>query len=258
MLLTIDIGNTNIVFAVYDGKVQKGHWRCKTDAGRTADEYLAFLSQHFELKNLTLKSITDVIVSSVVPDVDFAIRQFCQNGFGCLPFFVGKDTGDIGVTVKIDKPSELGADRLVNAVAVQEDYVGQPVIVVDFGTATTFDVIGVDGSFCGGVIAPGPNLSLEALHLAAAKLPSVPVKKPKSALAKNTVDAMQSGIYWGYIGLVQKIVSSLKTEVGGDVKVIATGGLAVLFKDDIPEIDVLDDNLTLKGLLAIYERVKKL
>lgn len=255
MLLAVDIGNTNIVFALYDGQEQSGHWRCKTDTGKTADEYLAFLSQHFELKHLNISDVKDVIISSVVPDVDFAIRTLCRDGFGLNPIFVGKDTGDLGIKILIDRPSELGADRLVNTYAVHKEY-KCAAIVVDFGTATTFDIVDNDGNFCGGVIAPGPNLSLEALHLAAAKLPSVPVKKPKSALAKNTVDAMQSGIYWGYVGLIEKILEKLVAELDKRPKIIATGGLAVLFKDDIPEIDVIDDNLTLKGLLYVYERVK--
>jgi type III pantothenate kinase len=255
MLLAIDIGNTNIVFAIYDGQTQRGHWRFMTDAGRTSDEYLAFLSQHFELKNLKISDITDVIISSVVPDVDYAMRRTCENGFNIQPIFVGKDTGDLGIKVLIDRPSELGADRLVNTYAVHKEY-QCAAIVLDFGTATTFDIVDKDGNFCGGVIAPGPNLSLEALHLAAAKLPSVAVKKPKAALAKNTVDAMQSGIYWGYVGLVEKILEKLVAELGERPKIIATGGLAVLFREDIPAIDIMDDNLTLKGLLAIYQHLK--
>ena len=255
MLLAIDIGNTNIVFALYDGREQSGLWRCKTDTGRTADEYLAFLSQHFELKNLKITDVSDVIISSVVPDVDFAIRRACEDGFNKSPLFVGKDTGDLGIKVLIDRPSELGADRLVNTYAVYKEY-QCAAIVVDFGTATTFDIIDKDGNFCGGVIAPGPNLSLEALHLAAAKLPSVAVKKPKSALAKNTIDAMQSGIFWGYVGLVEKILEKLISELGERPKIIATGGLARLFRDDIPAVDVIDEDLTLKGLLAIYQHIK--
>lgn len=255
MLLTVDIGNTNIVFALYDGKMQKGMWRCMTDAGRTSDEYLAFLSQHFQLNNVSIKDVSDVIVSSVVPEVEFAIRRLCEN-FNCRPIFVGKDTGSLGIEIKIDRPSELGADRLVNTFAVHKEY-KCAAIVLDFGTATTFDVVDKDGNFCGGVIAPGPNLSIEALHLAAAKLPSVAIKKPKSALAKNTVDAMQSGIFWGYVGLVEKILEQLIAELGGErPKIIATGGLSTLFKDDIPLIDVIDEELTLKGLLSIYQHIK--
>jgi type III pantothenate kinase len=255
MLLAIDIGNTNIVFALYEAQDQKGHWRCKTDKGRTADEYLAFLSQHFELKHLKIADVTDVIISSVVPDIDFAIRKMCEDGFHTHPLFIGKDTGDLGVKILIDRPTELGADRLVNTYAVHKEY-KCAAIVLDFGTATTFDVVDKDGNFCGGVIAPGPNLSLEALHLAAAKLPSVAVKKPKAALAKNTIDAMQSGVFWGYVGLVEKILEKLIAELGSRPKIIATGGMAGLFRHDIPMIDVIDEDLTLKGLLAIYQHVK--
>ncbi len=255
MLLAIDIGNTNIVFALYDGKTQKGMWRCMTDAGRTSDEYLAFLSQHFGLKGVTVNEVKDVSISSVVPEVDFAIRRLCEGHFGCRPVFVGKDTGSLGIEIKIDRPSELGADRLVNTFAVYKEY-QCAAIVLDFGTATTFDIVDKDGNFCGGVIAPGPNLSLEALHLAAAKLPSVAVRKPKAALAKNTVDAMQSGIFWGYVGLVEKILQQLIAELGERPKIIATGGLSNLFRQDIPLIDVIDEELTLKGLLSIYQHIK--
>ena len=254
MLLAVDIGNTNIVFALYDGKTQKGMWRCMTDAGRTSDEYLAFLSQHFQLGHVSVKDVTDVIISSVVPEVEFAIRRLCET-FHCRPIFVGKDTGPLGIEIKIDRPSELGADRLVNTFAVYKEY-KCAAIVLDFGTATTFDIVDKDGNFCGGVIAPGPNLSLEALHLAAAKLPSVAVKKPKAALATNTVDAMQSGIFWGYVGLVEKILEQLIAEMGYRPKIIATGGLSNLFKHDIPLIDVIDEELTLKGLLSIYQHIK--
>lgn len=255
MLLAVDIGNTNIVFALYDGNVQKGMWRCMTEAGRTPDEYLAFLSQHFQLAGVSVADVKDVIVSSVVPEVEFAIRHLCEKSFKCRPVFVGKDTGSLGIEIKIDRPSELGADRLVNTFAVYKEY-KCAAIVVDFGTATTFDVVDKDGNFCGGVIAPGPNLSIEALHLAAAKLPSVAVKKPKSALATNTVDAMQSGIFWGYVGLVEKIMEQLIAELGERPKIIATGGLSKLFKDDIPLIDLIDEELTLKGLLSIYQHIK--
>ncbi len=256
MLLVIDIGNTNVVFALYDGDVQKGLWRCKTDTARTADEYLAFLSQHFELKHVAITDVTDVMVSSVVPDADFAIDVLAREGFGRPPLFVGRDTGDLGIAIKIDRPSELGADRLVNTFAVVKDY-QTAAIVIDFGTATTFDVVDEHGAFCGGVIAPGPNLSMAALYMAAAKLPRVGVEKPQKSVATNTVEAMRAGVFWGYVGLVEKILAQLMAELGTRPKVIATGGLAVLFKDDIPAIDVIDEDLTLKGLLGIYQHIKK-
>ncbi len=255
MLLVVDVGNTNVVFAVYDGEKQRGLWRCHTDTARTGDEYLAFLSQHFELKHLKISDIDDVIVSSVVPDADFAIEKMAVDGFGCKPIFAGRDTGDIGVGIKIDRPSELGADRLVNTFAVRQEY-GGPAIVIDFGTATTFDVVDETGAFCGGAIAPGPNLSMEALYMAAAKLPRVGVEKPQKAIATNTVEAMRVGVYWGYVGLIEKILSATIAEMPIKPKIIATGGLAGLFKSDIPAIEHIDDNLTLKGLLGIYQHLK--
>ncbi|HNQ91809.1 MAG TPA: type III pantothenate kinase [Alphaproteobacteria bacterium] len=257
MLLAIDCGNTNIVFAVYDGAMRRGMWRCKTDASRTSDEYLAFLSQHFELKNLHVADVNDVIVSSVVPDVDFALEQLAQKGFGVRPQFVKGDitAESIGIKVEIDRPSELGADRLVNAVAVREEY-KKLAIVIDFGTATTLDVIGADGTFFGGVIAPGINLSMAALHAAAAKLPKISVEKPARAIGKNTVEAMQSGVFFGYVGLIEGLLGRMVTELGETPLVIATGGLAPLFKDSIPMISVVDEELTLKGLLSIYGRLK--
>lgn len=224
MLLTIDCGNTNIVFAVYDGTEIMGLWRCKTDAARTGDEYLAFLSQHFELKNLTIVDVTDVIISSVVPDANFSLRKLCEDGFGVAASFIGQEITpeQIGIAVHIDRPQELGADRIVNAVAIR-DYYRQATIVVDFGTATTIDVIGADGAFYGGIIAPGVNLSMAALHMAAAKLPKVSVAKPPKVIGTNTVDAMQSGIFYGYAGLIEGLIERIYGEYGDRPQVIATG-----------------------------------
>lgn len=255
MLLAIDAGNTNIVFAIYDGKTRKALWRCKTDASRTADEYIVFLSQLCEMHDISFKSITDVIVSSVVPDINFPLRLMAFQAFGRKAKFVGKEIKDVGIKVKIEKPEELGADRLVNAVAVLKHYKA-PAIVVDFGTATTFDVVDKSG-FCGGAIAPGVNLSISALHTAAAKLPKVSISRPKKAIGANTVTAMQSGIYWGYVGLVEGMLKRMSSEMKAKPLILATGGLAPLFQDDIPLIDKIDDELTLKGLLSIYESLKK-
>lgn len=256
MLLAIDAGNTNIVFAVFDGKTRKASWRCKTDASRTADEYVAFLSQLCELSKIDFKSITDVIVSSVVPDANFPLRLMAFQAFGRKAKFIGKEIKDVGLKIKLEKPEELGADRIVNAIAVIKHYKA-PAIVVDFGTATTFDVIDKSGAFCGGAIAPGVNLSINALHMAAAKLPKVSVSRPKKAVGSNTVAAMQSGIYWGYVGLVEGMISRITAELKTKPLVIATGGLAPLFQGDIPLIDKIDEELTLKGLLSIYEAQKK-
>lgn len=257
MLLTIDCGNTNIVFAVYDGETLKGLWRCKTDPARTGDEYLAFISQHFELTRLDLSDISDCIVSSVVPDANFSLMSFAEKGLGIKPLFIGRDIAatDLGLDIRLDKPQEVGADRIVNAIAVNAHY-SAPAVVVDFGTATTFDVIGADGSFLGGVISPGINLSISALHAAAAQLPKISVACPPSAIGKNTIGAMQSGVFFGYIGLVEGLLNRIETELGQKPLVLATGGLAPLFKEHIPAISYIDEELTLKGLLCIYQRLK--
>jgi type III pantothenate kinase len=256
MLLAIDAGNTNIVFALYEGDVCKGLWRARTDAARTADEYTAFLAQHFALNGLSFAAVKDVIVSSVVPDANFALSKFAEKSFGCTAGFIGKDIQIPDLEIKLDRPGEIGADRLVNTIAARTCY-RAPAVVVDFGTATTFDVVDGSGAFCGGVIAPGPNLSLTALHLAAAKLPKIGVARPDRAIGKNTVEAMQSGVFWGYVGLVEGILSRIESEMGEKPVVIATGGLAPLFRDAIPCIDHVDEELTLKGLLAIYRQLKK-
>lgn len=252
MLLAIDAGNTNIVFAVYDGFKKLAQWRCKTDAARTADEYAVFLLQLFELNKIPFHNVKKAIISSVVPDANFALRELCKNSFACVPYFVGRDIADIGVTVRTDHPKEVGADRLVNAVAVLAYYKKTPAIVVDFGTATTFDVVDEDGAFIGGVIAPGVNLSLNALHAAAAKLPKISIRKPEKAIGRNTVCAMEAGMYWGYIGLVKCMLEKISAELAVKPYVIATGGLGALFAKDISEIDIVDDELTLRGLVSIY------
>lgn len=273
MLLTIDCGNTNTVFALYDVDKNKsgvdkvfdshtlppllGLWRSQTNAARTADEYLAFFSQHLELKKLDLSAISLAVISSVVPDANFALERFCTLGLGVPSKLVGKDIlpGDLGLVIKIDKPQELGADRIVNALAVNQFY-GAGAIVVDFGTATSFDVIADDGAFLGGVIAPGINLSLSALHAAAAKLPKISIARPPHAIGTNTVHAMQSGIFYGYIGLVEGLLTRLRLELNFTPKIIATGGLAPLYAPHIPLIDQCDEELTVKGLLSIYQTLK--
>ena len=248
MLLAIDIGNTNTVFAVYDKDVLVESWRLRSDARHSADEYAAFLNQLFDVSGVKWKSIHKVIVSSVVPDANFGIRRFCEKYIGVSPVFVTKDM--VSIAAVIDRPEDIGADRLVNAAAVKAHY-NTPVIVIDFGTGTTFDVVDLDGNYAGGVIAPGVNLSMAALHQAASKLPQISVEKPESAIGKNTVSAMQSGVYWGYVGLIDRILSEIRAEIGGDVTVIATGGLAPLFAKDNAAIDIVDENLTLKGLCLI-------
>lgn len=254
MLLAIDIGNTNSVFALFDTNGQGVPvfvWRCRTDAARTADEYAAFLSPLLLQQNIAFAAIKNVLIASVVPDADFNIGKLCREWLHVDPRFV--TASDCGVPVKLDRPEEAGADRLVNAVAVLKDY-RAPAIVIDFGTATTFDVINGVGEFCGGVIAPGVNLSMEALHRAAARLPKIRIQKPDHAIGRGTVAAMQSGLYWGYVGMIEGLLTRITAELNEKEKpfILATGGLATLFADAIPMIDAIDDDLTLKGLWHIY------
>lgn len=253
-LLAIDIGNTNTVFAIYNSKKLFQSWRCQTAIARTADEYAAFLSHLLELKKLSFSDIKDVIVSSVVPDADMNIKKFCKNYCKREAIFVKANM--VRIKVKIDRPGDVGADRIVNAVAIKTHY-KTPAIVIDFGTATTFDIINAKGDYVGGVIAPGINLSLEALHRAAAKLPKISIKKTDKVIGTSTMTAMQSGIYWGYIGLIEGLVKRIQKEMGVKPFVLATGGLATLFADNVSMIDAVDDELTLKGLLRIYQDLNK-
>lgn len=251
MLLAIDIGNTNTVFAVYGGDTLVESWRCRTEASRSADEYAAFLNELFVLAKITWNDFEDVIISSVVPDANFHICGFCEKYLKKTAFMVTNE--NVGLSVELDRPQDVGADRLVNAVAVYQHY-KTPAIVIDFGTATTFDVIDEKGAYVGGVIAPGINLSVSALHQAAAKLPSVSIKKTDKVLGKDTTSAIQSGIYWGYVSLIEGIVARLSDEMGVQPLVIATGGLADLFAKELKVIESVDQDLTLKGLYHIYKR----
>jgi len=251
MLLAIDIGNTNTVFAVFKGAEIVESWRIQTDAMRSEDEYAVLFNQLFMMSDLVGKAFAPVIISSVVPEANRTIAKFCEKFIGALPVFVTKDMVDIAAL--IDRPDDIGADRLVNAAAVKAHY-KTPAVVVDFGTATTFDVVDADGNYAGGVIAPGINLSMAALHQAASKLPKISVKRPDHAIGKDTVSAMRAGVYWGYLGLVDRILSEIKAEIGDDVYVIATGGLAPLFAKDNDAIDNVDGDLTLKGLYLIAQK----
>lgn len=250
MLLAIDTGNTNTVFAVFKGDKLIENWRLQTENARSADEYAVFLQQVFALGNLELSDITDVIVGSVVPETEFHIKRLCKKYLKIEPVFVTKDNVPIGIDS--ERPEDVGADRLINAVAVCV-YHQSPAIVLDFGTATTFDVINADGNYAGGVIAPGVNLSINALHQAASKLPRISVQKPKSVIGKSTRHAMHSGIFWGYVSMIEGVIKRIKDEIGEDVYVIATGGLAPLFAESIDAIQAVDEELTLKGLYHIYK-----
>ncbi len=252
MLLAIDSGNTNIVFAVFDDEdTIRGQWRSSSHSERTADEFGVWLATLMEDAKIAPGDITAAIIASVVPATLFTLKTLCQDYFRCEPLVIGEAGVDPGLEVKVDRPDEVGADRLVNAVSAHKQY-GGPLIVVDFGTATTFDVIDADGNYIGGVIAPGVNLSLEALHMAAAQLPHVGIEPTKTVTGKGTVEAMQSGIYWGYVGLIEGLVKRLRDEHGTDMKVIATGGLAGLFSEATDCIGHSDPDLILLGLLAIY------
>jgi type III pantothenate kinase len=258
MLLAIDSGNTNIVFAVFDSNNKiKVEWRSSTENNRTADELGVWLEQLMKIENISRTNINAAIIATVVPSTLFALKNLCTKYFDCEPLVVGDTDVDLGLDVQIEKPNQAGADRLVNAVAAFETY-GGPLIVIDFGTATTFDVVGNDGSYQGGAIAPGINLSMEALHQAAAQLPRIEVTRPSTVIGKNTIDCMLSGTFWGYIGMIEGLVMRLKKEMNVEkVRVISTGGLSPLFSESCDVIEIADADLTLRGLLAIYRRNRK-
>lgn len=255
MLLAIDCGNTNTVFAIWDGARFLGTWRIATNHQRTADEYHVWLSTLMELQGVKVK-ITDVIISSTVPRVVFNLRVLADRYFGTRPIVVGKPGCELPVAVRVDAGTAVGPDRLVNTVAGYDLY-GGDLIVVDFGTATTFDVVDQDGAYIGGVIAPGVNLSLEALHLAAAALPHVDITKPQSVIGTNTVACMQSGVFWGYVGLVKEICARIREEHARPMRVISTGGLAPLFQQTADLFDEFEDDLTTHGLKVIYNYNKE-
>lgn len=251
MLLAIDCGNTNTVFSIWDGETFIGTWRTSTEWQRTADQYYVWLSTLMRLQNIDVQ-ITDVIVSSTVPRVVFNLRVLADRYFNTRPIVVGKPECRLPVDVRVDAGTAVGPDRLVNTVAGFDLY-GGDLIMVDFGTATTFDVVDTDGAYIGGVIAPGVNLSLEALHQAAAALPHVDISKPQAVIGTNTVACMQSGVFWGYVGLVREICTRIKAEHGRPMQVISTGGLAPLFQQSEELFDAFEDDLTMHGLTVIYK-----
>jgi type III pantothenate kinase len=253
MLLAIDVGNTNTKFAIWDGQAWRGHWRASTDTTRTADEYAPWLNQIMGLNKLSFTDISACIISTVVPQAIFNLRNFSRRYVGTEPMVIGEDGLKLGIDVRIDKPNEAGADRLVNAVGAYVAY-GGPAIVIDSGTATTFDIVAQDGGFEGGIILPGINLSLQALHDAAARLPRVEIRDPGRVIGKDTVSAMQSGIYFGSIDMIEGLCRRIKAEYGKPMKTVATGGVASLFEGSFPSIDHFDQDLTSKGLLEVFRR----
>ncbi|KKM27956.1 hypothetical protein LCGC14_1569510 [marine sediment metagenome] len=251
MLLAIDCGNTNTVFSIWDGKEFIATWRTSTEWKRTADQYYVWLNTLMRLQNIDA-DITDMIISSTVPRVVFNLRVLADRYFNTRPFVVGKPGCDLPIDVRVDGGTQVGPDRLVNTVAGFDLY-GGDLIVVDFGTATTFDVVADDGAYIGGVIAPGVNLSLEALHNAAAALPHVDISKPLNVIGTNTVACMQSGVFWGYVGLVREICERIRAERARPMRVIATGGLAPLFQQAVDLFDDYQDELTMHGLTVIHD-----
>ena len=252
MLLTIDSGNTNVVFAIYQGETQRGRWRASSDAKRTADEYAVWLTQLMALENLNPAQVDGAVLANVVPAASHALETLCRRYFRAEPLVVDAPGVDLGIEVRTGNVAAVGADRLANAVGAHRLY-GGPLIVIDFGTATTFDVVGADGAYEGGVIAPSVRHSVEALYRAAALLPRVPVERPASVIGKDTVPAMKSGIYWGYVGLIEGLVARIRTEHGGAMQVVATGGLAPIYAEASDVIDPVDSDLTLRGLALIYD-----
>lgn len=254
MLLAIDAGNTNIVFAVFDQDRVVGEWRCSNAPERTADEHGVWLSHLLDITGIDRRQVCDAIIATVVPAGLFNLKTLCRRYFDTEPLVVGEAGVDLGIRSLVDRPEEVGADRLVNALAAHAAY-GGPLIVIDFGTATTFDVVDDNGNYLGGAIAPGINLSVEALHMAAAQLPLVAVGRPARVTGKNTVEAMRSGIFWGYVGLIEGLVARITAEQGvREMTVVATGGLAPVFAQATPTIDHLDQDLTMQGLLQIHRR----
>ena len=253
MLLAIDAGNTNTVFAIFRDDNLMCQWRISANNKRTADEYFLFLNRFIESSGFSVNDIKGVIISSVVPQNIFSLKTLSRKYFNLEPLIIGDENVYLGIEIKIDKPSEVGADRLVNAIAAYKK-LGSDLIIIDFGTATTFDVVGSKGEYLGGAISPGINLSIDALHEAAAKLPSIDISRPKKVIGDSTESAMQSGIYWGYVGLIEGVVSRIKSEHGKSMKVLCTGGLAPLFYDAIEQIEFLEPNLTIEGLNIIYKK----
>ena len=251
MLLAIDCGNTNTIFSIWDGNEFISTWRTATDHQRTADQYFVWLSSLMSLQNIKA-DISDVIISSTVPRVVFNLRVLSDRYFNTRPIVVGKPDCKVPIDVRVDAGTAVGPDRIVNSVAGYDLYGGN-LIIVDFGTATTFDVVDKDGAYVGGVIAPGVNLSLQALHQMAAALPHVDIARPKEVIGTNTVACMQSGVFWGYIGLVKEICRKIIEEKQEVMKIIATGGLAPLLQSSDQLFEAVEDNLTMHGLRLIFD-----
>ncbi len=255
MLLAVDAGNTNVVFALLDGRQIKARWRIATDPRRTGDEYAVWLAQLLQLEGYTREDVTQVIIGTVVPRALHNLQVLATKYFKTEPLIAGRGKCDWGLQLDVEEPQNVGADRALNVIAAHELHPGDA-IVIDFGTATTFDLVDYRGAYKGGIIAPGINLSLDALVTAAAALPRIAIEAPKNAsvIGLNTVDQMHIGIYWGYIAMMEGLVARMKAECGRPVQVIATGGLAVLFEKHTDVFDVIAPDLTITGLAIMAER----
>ena len=252
MLLAIDTGNTNTLFAIHDGQEWIVEWRIATDAKRTADEYAVWFHQLMLMKGLNFNDITDCAISTVVPQSLFNMRNLSRRHLNVDPIIIGEEGVEIGIGIRNVNPKEVGADRLVTALGATKRYKGN-LIIIDSGTATTFDVVSEDGYFEGGVISPGINLSMRALHDAAAQLPRIEIRRPENVIGTSTVSAMQSGVFWGYIGLIDGLVERIIEEAGRPFTVIGTGGIASLFEGASKTIEHYDSHLTIDGLLEIWK-----
>lgn len=253
MLLAIDVGNTNAVFGLHDGDQWLAQWRSATDSTRTADDYAVWLSQLCRLEGIAFGDIDGCIISSVVPQAKFNFRNLGRRYLDLEPMFIGDPGVDLGAPIRIRRPEQAGADRIVNAVGAHIAHPG-PLIVIDSGTATTFDIVAADGGFEGGIISPGINLSLKALHDAAASLPRIAIQRPPQVIGQDTVSAMQSGIFLAYIDLIDGLIRRIRQEYDKPMTAVGTGGVASLFEGESEEIDVFDPDVTIRGLLEVYRR----
>ena len=252
MILTMDIGNTNIKTALFEGREMVEYWRISTSPSRSSDEYGVILCQMFQHAQISLNSVQGICISSVVPTLNFTVEHMCRTYFNLVPLFVAPGV-KTGINIRYENPRELGSDRIANAVAAYAEY-GGPCIFVDFGSATTFGVVDREGAFLGGSICTGVKLTAEALVSGTAKLPHFELVKPERVIGRSTLTNLQSGLYYGYVGLVKNLIHSIKQELRENAFVVATGGMAVLFQEDLDIFDKLDGLLTLKGLRYIYER----
>ncbi|MEH6809717.1 MAG: type III pantothenate kinase [Hyphomonas oceanitis] len=255
MLLAIDVGNTNTVFGVHDGDKWVVQWRSATDARKTADDHAAWLWRLADMHGMDLGKINGCVISTVVPQAVFNFRNLARRYLNVEPMFIGDPALKSGVEIRIHRPEQVGADRIVSALGAHVTYPGN-LIVIDSGTATTFDIVAEDGGFEGGIISPGINLSVSALHDAAAQLPRIAIQRPARVIGQDTISAMQSGVFWGYIDLIDGLVRRIKAEYGKPLQVVATGGVASLFEGASETIDHYDPDILITGLLEIYKRNK--